>query len=114
MALNALGYTLANRTDRHIEALQLIEQANQLLPDNPAILDSLGWALYRLGKLEDSLHYLEKAWKLYPDAEVAAHLGEVLWAVGQKKEAEKVWQEALNSSPDNAVLNETIQRFNDA
>lgn len=114
MALNALGYTLANRTDRYVEALHLVEQANRLLPNNPAILDSLGWALYRLGRRQESLIHLKKAWKIYPDAEVAAHLGEVLWALGQKKEAQQIWQEALTESPNNAALNETIKRLDDA
>lgn len=114
MALNALGYTLANRTERYQEALQLVEEANRLLPDNPAILDSLGWALFRLGKLQESLHYLKKAWQLYPDAEVAAHLGEALWALGQKKEAQQLWREALKESPDNTLLIETIKRLDNA
>lgn len=114
MALNALGYTLANRTQRYQEALQLVEEANRLLPDNPAILDSLGWALFRLGKLQESLLYLKKAWQLYPDAEVAAHLGEALWALGQKKEAQQLWREALKESPDNTLLIETIKRLDNA
>ena len=112
LALNALGYTLANKTDRYREALQLIERAHKLLPDDPAILDSLGWVLYRLGRKEEALSHLQKAMEKYPDPEIAAHLGEVLWKLDRKDEARNVLREALEKSPDHRVLNETIKRLN--
>ena len=111
MALNALGYTLADRTDRHAEALALIEQAYQLNPDDPAILDSLGWAYYRLGNLQEAEAQLRKAHARFPDHEVAAHLGEVLWVSGQRKEARTVWADALKTEPDSKILRDTLQRL---
>ncbi|QGZ30104.1 tetratricopeptide repeat protein [Stutzerimonas stutzeri] len=111
MALNALGYTLADRTDRYAEALSLIEQAYRLNPDDAAILDSLGWVNYRLGNLEQAETQLRKAHQRLPDHEVAAHLGEVLWASGQQREARAIWAEALKAQPDSPVLRETIERL---
>ncbi|WP_312224366.1 tetratricopeptide repeat protein [Stutzerimonas nitrititolerans] len=111
MALNALGYTLADRTDRHAEALALIEQAYQLNPNDPAILDSLGWAHYRLGNLQEAEAQLRKAHARFPDHEVAAHLGEVLWVSGQRKEARTVWADALKTEPDSKILRDTLQRL---
>jgi tetratricopeptide (TPR) repeat protein len=110
-ALNALGYTLADRTDRFVEAEQLIDRALQLRPDDHFILDSKGWVLYRLGKLDEAITYLRRALELIPDAEIAAHLGEVLWVSGNKKEAKKVWDSALKATPDNAHLQDVIERF---
>lgn len=111
LALNALGYTLADKTDRYREALELIEQAQKLVPDDPAILDSLGWVLFRMGRLTESVGYLKHALKLFPDAEVAAHLGEALWVSGKKEDAKKVFQEALQATPDHTLLTETIKRL---
>ncbi|MGE4407008.1 tetratricopeptide repeat protein, partial [Pseudomonas sp.] len=111
MALNALGYTLADRTDRHDEALQLIEQAYQLNPEDPAILDSLGWVNFRLGHLAEAESHLRKALQRFPDHEVAAHLGEVLWARGERREARAVWSEALKQQPDSQVLRDTLKRL---
>ncbi len=111
MAINALGYTLADRTDRHREALALIEQAYQLNPDDPAILDSLGWVNYRLGNLEQAETQLRKALERFPDHEVAAHLGEVLWAAGKQRDARRIWSEALKQQPDSEILKETIKRL---
>ncbi|MCQ4324760.1 hypothetical protein CXK94_07490 [Stutzerimonas stutzeri] len=111
MALNALGYTLADRTDRHDEALQLIEQAYQLNPEDPAILDSLGWVNFRLGNLAEAESHLRKALQRFPDHEVAAHLGEVLWARGERREARAVWSEALKQQPDSQVLRDTLKRL---
>ncbi len=111
MALNALGYTLADRTDRHDEALQLIEQAYQLNPEDPAILDSLGWVNFRLGNLAEAESHLRKALQRLPDHEVAAHLGEVLWARGERREARAVWSEALKQQPDSQVLRDTLKRL---
>lgn len=113
MALNALGYTLADRTERFEEARQLIEQAHQLEPNDAAITDSLGWVYYRLGDLVSAERLLREAFDAYPDAEVAAHLGEVLWQLGRHKEARHIWNQALDSQPDNAVLLETMQRLTD-
>lgn len=111
MALNALGYTLADRTDRHEEALRLIEQAYRINPDDPAILDSLGWVNYRLGNLADAERLLRKAHAQFQDHEVAAHLGEVLWTRGDQQQARRIWAEALKKEPDSQILRETIQRL---
>ena len=110
MALNALGYTLADRTDRHQEALQLIEQAYQLNPDDPAILDSLGWVNFRLGNLSEAEALLRKALQRFPDHEVAAHR-EVLWTKGERSEARAVWSKALKLQPDSQILRETLKRL---
>ena len=85
LALNALGYTLADKTTRYREALDLIEQAQKLVPDDPAILDSLGWVLFRMGRFTESVRYLKHSLSMLPDAEVAAHLGEALWMSGMKE-----------------------------
>lgn len=111
MALNALGYTLADRTTRYDEALDLIQKAHKLSPDDPAILDSLGWVNYRLGHLDQAEGYLRQALEKFPDHEVAAHLGEVLWARGKQSEARKVWSTALQNQPDSPVLRDTMQRL---
>ncbi len=110
-ALNALGYTLADRTDRYEEALILIERALQLQPDEAAILDSLGWVHYRLGNYDEALLRLREALRAMPDPEVAAHLGEVLWATGQKKEAQVIWQQGLELQPGSPVILRTIERL---
>jgi len=110
-ALNALGYTLVDRTPRTSEGMALIEKAYKLAPDDPFILDSMGWGLYRLGKLEDAETYLRRAMTQRPDAEIAAHLGEVLWKKGDPVRANEVWQSQLQSSPQNEVLLETVRRY---
>ena len=109
--LNALGYTLANRTQRYREAQQLIERALQIEPDEPAILDSFGWVRYRLGDLEQALEYLRRAYGMFPDPEVAAHLGEVLWSMGRADEALDIWKTALSESPEHEIVVETMQRL---
>lgn len=111
MALNALGYTLADRTDRLEEARQLIEQAHELEPNDAAITDSLGWVYYRLGDLITAERLLREAFASFADAEVAAHLGEVLWLQKKHSEARKIWKKALKIQPQDAVLLETIQRL---
>jgi len=111
MALNALGYTLADRTTRYDEAKELIEQALQLNPQDPAILDSLGWVNYRLGNLDEAERLLRQALARFPDHEVAAHLGEVLWARGKQREARKVWANALKQQPDSTLLRSTLLRL---
>lgn len=110
-ALNALGYTLADRTTRYAEAKALIEQAYQLNPEDAATLDSLGWVHYRLGNLTEAERYLRAALAKMPDHEVAAHLGEVLWAQGRQREARQVWGAALDAQPDSAILRATLQRL---
>jgi tetratricopeptide (TPR) repeat protein len=110
-ALNALGYTLADQTDRYQEALGYIERALALKPDNAAILDSMGWVLFRLGRNEEALEYLRRALDAGFDGEIAAHLGEVLWVTGDRKAAREVWQEALERDPDNEFVLETMERL---
>ena len=110
-ALNALGYTLADRTDRYSEALVYIEKALALKPEDPAILDSMGWVHYRLGNLEQAERYLRRALEQVMDGEIAAHLGEVLWQQGRRDEAREVWQSAVEAGSDNPVLERTMQRF---
>ena len=110
-ALNALGYTLADRTDRHQEALGYIEQALALLPDDGAVLDSMGWIQYRLGNHAKALEYLRRAYQQHPDAEIAAHLSEVLWVTGQREEAQQIWREALNREPGNPHLLRVQNQF---
>mgnify|MGYP002619568325 CR=1 FL=1 len=111
MALNALGYTLADRNERLEEALELIERAMALNPNDPAIIDSLGWVHFRLGNLELAEELLRRAYAAFPDQEVAAHLGEVLWVQGRQREARKIWDEALKKDPDSPLVRETRQRL---
>ncbi|MBJ9976708.1 tetratricopeptide repeat protein [Pseudomonas sp. S75] len=111
MALNALGYTLADRTTRYGEAKALIEKARQITPDDPAVLDSLGWVNYRLGHLDEAERLLRQALERLPDPEVAAHLGEVLWASGKHREARQVWAKAFADQPDNPTLRKTVLRL---
>ena len=103
-ALNALGYTLADRTERHQEALELIDRARVAEPDNAAIVDSYGWVLYRLGRNEEALVQLRRAWSLNNDPEIAAHVGEVLWVLGQKDEARRFFDEARKLDPGGRAL----------
>ena len=110
-ALNALGYTLANKTERYGEAYELITRALALQPDEPAILDSMGWVLYRKGRYDEALEYLTRAYNEFPDPEVAAHLGEVLWVSGDTEAATSVWQGALVRDPQHKVLRETLERL---
>jgi tetratricopeptide (TPR) repeat protein len=110
-AINALGYSLANRTERYTEAMALISQALVLQPDEPAILDSMGWVLYRTGRYEEALEYLTRAYAAFPDPEVAAHLGEVLWVTGNTDAATAIWRGALIKDPDHEILLSTLQRL---
>lgn len=110
-AYNALGYTLADRNERLTEARELIEQALKLMPDDAFIMDSMGWVLFRLGRTRDALDYLQRAYVLRPDGDIAAHLGEVLWADGQQAEARKLWADALREHPQNEALQSTIKRL---
>jgi tetratricopeptide (TPR) repeat protein len=110
-AYNALGYTLADRNERLGEARELIEKGLKLAPEDPFIMDSMGWVLYRLGQNAEALDYLQRAHKLRPDAEIAAHLGEVLWIMGRREDARRIWTEALKQHPTNDVLQATVRRF---
>ena len=109
--LNALGYSLTNRTQRYEEAAVLIERALALSPGDPAIMDSLGWVYYKLGQYVQSESLLREAHAALPDPEVAAHLGEVLWAQGREVEAKDVWQEGLNRVSDHPIILEAIDRL---
>ena len=111
VALNALGYILTTRTDRLREARGYIEKALRLDPNNPAILDSMGWVLFLEGQLEPALEYLSRAWAAFPDPEVAAHYGEALWMNGAEEQARIIWQEGLEQDSDHEVLRETIDRL---
>ena len=110
-ALNALGYTLADRTSRYKEALEYINRAAELVPDEPAILDSLGWVSYRLGRMDDALKWLSRAFEKLEDAEIAAHYGEVLWHSNQKDKAREVWDKGKAKNAKNPVLIETLERI---
>nr|MCU0936851.1 tetratricopeptide repeat protein [Gammaproteobacteria bacterium] len=110
-ALNALGYTLADRTDRYVEAYELISKALAQRPDDYYILDSMGWVLYRLGRPAESLEYLRRAAAQNDDAEVAAHLGEVLWSIGEQAEARRVWEAVLQRDPGNKRVLEVMRRL---
>jgi len=111
-AYNALGYSLADRKIRLDEARELILKAVQLAPRDPFIQDSLGWLEYRAGNLQEALRILEAAFKARPDAEIAAHLGEVHWSLGQKDKAGTIWREGLMLKADNETLLETLKQFN--
>jgi tetratricopeptide (TPR) repeat protein len=113
-AINALGYTLADLTERYGEAEQLIRRAYELQPEDASIIDSMGWVSYRLGRLREAEAYMREAWKVMRNAEIAAHLGEVLWARGQKDEARSLWKLGLEMESDNEVLINTMQRFGEA
>lgn len=107
-ALNALGYTLADRTTRYEEALELIDRARIAEPDNAAIIDSYGWVLYRLGRNEEALVELRRAYTMQKDAEIAAHVAEVLWVLGRKDEARRYFDEARKLDPDNRSLQRAL------
>ena len=110
-AYNALGYSFADRNMRLDEARALIERALELAPNDAFIVDSMGWVLYRQGDTQAAVAQLRRAWSLRPDAEIGAHLGEVLWVAGDHKEANRVWDEALREHPDNETLLKTMRRF---
>ena len=110
-AYNALGYSFADRNLRLPEAKQLIEKALEIAPADFFIIDSMGWVLYRMGDLKGAARELRRAWDGRPDGEIGAHLGEVLWALGERDEAKRIWQESLKSSPENDTLQKTLKRF---
>lgn len=110
-ALNALGYLLADSNRNLEEAYALIHRALALRPTDPSIIDSMGWVLFRLGRLEESLLRLKDAFQRFPNDEIAAHLGEVLWTLGKPDEADKIWQQGLKLNPDSALISSTRQRL---
>ncbi len=110
-ALNALGYTLADRTDRYQEALGYLQRAVAILPEDAAVLDSLGWIHYRLGDYEKSLEYLRRAYERNQDAEIASHLSEVLWVTGREDEAREIWRSALEEDPESEHLLKLKERL---
>jgi tetratricopeptide (TPR) repeat protein len=111
IALNAVGYTLADRTDRYEEAYGYIKRAYDEAPDNAAIVDSMGWVEYRMGNNEAAIGHLRRAWSMSRDPEIAAHLGEVLWKSGDREGAEEIWFESLGENPESRVLQDVIDRL---
>lgn len=111
-AYNALGYSLAERNLRLEEAYTLIDKALKLAPDDPFIMDSMGWVQFRLGRLKEAEALLRRAYEIRPDVEIAAHLGEVLWVKGQRADAEKLWRDARKKDPQNDTLKNTLARLN--
>ena len=110
-ALNALGYTLIDKTEQLKRGLGYIKKALKLEPEDPAIHDSIGWAYYRLGQYDEALKYLRRAFEKLKDAEIAAHLGEVLWVAGDREEAQKIWNSALEQAPNDDLLLNVMQKF---
>jgi len=110
-ALNALGYTMILHTDRSEEAYRLIKRAYLLNPGDPAIIDSMGWVLFVMGRAEEALPFLQKAMAILPDPEIAAHLGEVLWFLGDQQAALQTWQRGLAQSPNHPTIKRTMQRL---
>ena len=110
-ALNALGYTLADRTERYADALKYIQAAYKINSTDPAIIDSMGWIYYRMGNYQQALKYLQQAFSTLKDPEIGAHLGEVLWVMGKQQQARNVWDEALQSKPEHKILLDVIKRF---
>jgi len=110
-ALNALGYSLADRTKRYQEALDYIKRALDLKPDSYFVQDSMGWVSYRLGKYKEAVSYLRRALDASSDSEIAAHLTEVLWVMGDKQAAREVWDKALKVAPGNKVLLDVMNRL---
>jgi tetratricopeptide (TPR) repeat protein len=109
--LNALGYSLADRNQKLPRAESLIRKALQASPDNPAFLDSLGWVLFRRGDIPGALPHLERAYRIFPDAEIASHWGELLWVSGKQSDARALWARSLARSPDSKPLRATIERL---
>ncbi|MDP2761048.1 MAG: tetratricopeptide repeat protein [Sideroxyarcus sp.] len=110
-AYNALGYGWLERNVRVTEAMELVQKAYALMPDDAAILDSVGWGHFRLGELEQSVAFLRRAFAADPDPEIAAHLGEVLWVTGEREEAQAIWRASAQAHPDNEALQAVIRKF---
>ena len=111
--LNTLGYKLLSYDDRLNEAMVLITKALALSPDDPAIIDSMGWAHHRLGNHSEAVKYLQRAHELLKDHEIAAHLGEALWALGERQQAMQVWEQGLQTNPESKLIPEAMQRLQD-
>jgi len=109
--LNALGYTLADRTDRYEEALRYIQQALKIEPNDAAVMDSMGWVQYHLGNYKEAILHLKRANEIGKDPEIAAHLGEVLWVSGKKSAALEIWEGSLKENPGNEILLNVMKRF---
>lgn len=112
-ALNALGYLLTNHSNRYSEAKMYLERAMKLSPNNPSVLDSMGWLHYKLGELSTALKYLKRAASMVQDPEIAAHLGEVLWAMKNYEEAKEIWNQALVLNPKNVLILKTMNQLMD-
>jgi tetratricopeptide (TPR) repeat protein len=110
-AYNALGYSFADRNTNLPEARKLIEKALEIAPEDHFIIDSMGWVLYREGDLKGAARELRRAYSGRPDAEIGAHLGEVLWMLGERDEARRIWDEALKAAPENETLQKTLKRL---
>ena len=110
-AYNALGYSYADRNIKLVDAKKYIEIALSISPNNHYIMDSMGWLHFRMGNIEIALQFIEKAYKIQKDPEIAAHLGEILWKMGKLKQAEIVWEESIKTYPSNTVLLETFERL---
>lgn len=110
-ALNSLGYILTDRTQRFDEAHELLSKALSLNPEDAAVMDSMGWLLYRTGKYPEALAYLRKAYAVAVNPEIGAHLGEILWVLGDKEGARQVWKDCLKIAPQNSVIRETLNRL---
>jgi tetratricopeptide (TPR) repeat protein len=110
-AYNALGYTFADRNERLAEAKDLVGRALQISPDDAYIIDSMGWVHFRLGEMQEARTHLERAFEMRPEAEVAAHLGEVLWALGERDRAREVWRTGIKQDDANETLRETLRRL---
>jgi len=111
-AYNALGYSLADRNIRLPEARQLVQKALEFAPEDPFIIDSLAWVEYRSGNTTEAVRLLRGAYQTRPDAEIAAHLGEILWSMGQQSDAADIWKQGIALNPENDTLIETIKRLN--
>jgi Flp pilus assembly protein TadD len=110
-ALNHLGYMLATQTSRFEEANTLIEQAIKISPEDPAIIDSLAWIQYKLGRFDKAFKNIARAYERFPDPEVASHMGEILWALNRREEALSVWNQALEINPNSAIILEAMERL---
>ena len=110
--MNALGYTMLVRSPKDFnQAFTLIKQAYQLDSDDPAILDSMGWAYFKKGDLDEAVDFLQQAWTQMQDAEIGAHYGEVLWQLANSDKAIEIWQEALQDNPNLPILRKTIKQY---
>jgi Flp pilus assembly protein TadD len=110
-AYNALGYTFADRNLRLPEAYELIAKAMTLAPEDAHIIDSMGWVYFRMGNLSKAREVLERAYALRPEAEIGAHLGEVLWALGERDAARRIWRKVRADEPENETLSSTLARL---